>query len=641
MAILSVLAFHAFPAAVPGGFVGVDIFFVISGYLISGIILNDLKKGAFTFSGFYVRRIRRIFPALALVLAFALVVGWWILLPFDYRQLGAHTAAGAGFVSNILLWQEAGDYFDTAAVLKPLLHLWSLGVEEQYYLIWPLLLFHLRGRVRLILWMILAVAVVSFASNIIAVTRMPGAAFYLPQSRFWELMIGSFIAYFRVYRAGTFDRFLVNMGAARVRISVLKDLAALTGSLLIAMALVVLTELYAFPGWWALLPTLGAALLISAGPGAWINRRILSHQAPVYVGLISYPLYLWHWPLLVYTRIWNGGQTSVLTRTVAIGAGVLLASLTYHFVEKKIRHVRPALFPRAPQVALAAVVAALGVYGLLALSNQSEARSASVPHLDGISVAVHDWAYIGDRTIRGNTRDTVVFFGDSHMQQYVPRIDKLMQERLSPVRTVVVKTKGGCAPIPGIERRGYGCDRFVEDGISIALQPEVVTVVIGASWPGFAFRKDYFWKGKLSGQPLDLLAGDLDPVLKNLEAALHRLVARGKRVVLVLSSPRGEPFDPTLMFERRGFQFRVRISPPMPRNQAREYSAYIDDRLKRIAANVGAETVNPMDFLCSATICPTTDPDGTPLYKDATHVRATVIRDRFSGFDQYVYMNSR
>ena len=634
------MAFHAFPTAVPGGFVGVDIFFVISGYLISGIILDDLRNGSFTFSGFYVRRIRRIFPALALVLAFALLAGWLILLPFDYRRLGAHTAAGAGFVSNFLLWHESGDYFDRAAELKPLLHLWSLGIEEQYYLIWPLLLFLLRARVRLILWTILAVAVLSFAANAILVTRRPSAAFYLPQCRFWELMIGSCIAYLRIYRADALDRFLAKFGATGVsRISLLKNLAAVVGSLLIAVALIVLTELYAFPGWWALLPTLGSALLIAAGPDTWINRRILAHPIPVYVGLISYPLYLWHWPLLVYALIWNGAPTPASTRVAAMGVALLLASLTFHFVEKKIRRVRFERAPRAPQAALVAVVAVLGIYGLLVLNNRSEARSASVPHLEAISVAVHDWDYTGDKTIRGDSREAVLFFGDSHMQQYVPRIERLMRERRSPVRTVIIKTLSGCAPIPGIERRGYGCDRFVEEGISMALQPEVATVVVGASWPGFTYRTDYFWKGNLSGQPLDLLAGDLDPALKNLEAALQRMVAGGKRVVLVLSSPRGKTFDPTLMYERRGFHFRVSVSPPMPRNQARIYNAYIDDRLKRIAAHVGAETVNPMDYLCSATICPSTDPDGTPLYRDGTHVRAAVIRDRFSGFDQFVYMH--
>ena len=199
LAVLAVLAFHAFPQAVPGGFAGVDIFFVISGFLISGIILTDLQSRTFTFAEFYRRRIRRIFPALALVLASCLAFGWYALLPADYRQLGANAAAGAGFVANFRLWSESG-YFDTSAELKPLLHLWSLGVEEQYYLVWPLVLILFRRRPQYVPWMILIIVVGSFAINVFLAIREPTAAFYWPVSRFWELMIGSSLAYLQVCR---------------------------------------------------------------------------------------------------------------------------------------------------------------------------------------------------------------------------------------------------------------------------------------------------------------------------------------------------------------------------------------------------------------------------------------------------------
>src|SRR5882757_11390046 len=200
IAVGAVLGFHAFPGSFPGGFTGVDIFFVISGFLISGIILEELQAGTFTFGQFYARRIRRIFPALGLVLAATLLLGWLSLSPYDYEQLGGHVAAGAGFVSNLLLFHESG-YFDTDSALKPLLHLWSLGVEEQYYLVWPLLLFVLRKHMHRIFWLILGVAVGSFVLNILLVHRQPSAAFYLPATRFWELMIGSIAAYRELHAA--------------------------------------------------------------------------------------------------------------------------------------------------------------------------------------------------------------------------------------------------------------------------------------------------------------------------------------------------------------------------------------------------------------------------------------------------------
>src|SRR5687768_8357422 len=191
VAVLAVLAFHAFPHAMPGGFAGVDVFFVISGFLITGIILDDLERGRFTIAGFYWRRIRRIFPALILVLTACLVLGWVLLLPDEYRQLGKHVAAGAGFIANLALWAEAG-YFDWSAELKPLLHLWSLGVEEQYYLVWPLLLLFFR---RWTLGLIVGIGVLSFALNLYMTAKYPSAAFYLPMTRFWELLIGSALAY--------------------------------------------------------------------------------------------------------------------------------------------------------------------------------------------------------------------------------------------------------------------------------------------------------------------------------------------------------------------------------------------------------------------------------------------------------------
>src|SRR3954462_920038 len=193
VAVLAVLAYHAFPSVLPGGFAGVDVFFVISGYLITGIIIEDLARERFTYANFYWRRIRRIFPALILVLVTCLALGWLVLLPDEYAQLGKHVAAGAGFVSNIALWREAG-YFDSAAELKPLLHLWSLGVEEQYYLVWPLFLFLFKKQSNRMLWMILGIGALSFILNILMVSRYPTAAFYLPVTRFWELLAGSLLA---------------------------------------------------------------------------------------------------------------------------------------------------------------------------------------------------------------------------------------------------------------------------------------------------------------------------------------------------------------------------------------------------------------------------------------------------------------
>jgi peptidoglycan/LPS O-acetylase OafA/YrhL len=623
IAVLAVLAFHAFPHAAPGGFAGVDVFFVISGFLISGIIFEGLQSGRFTFADFYWRRARRIFPALILVLAACLGLGWVVLLPHEYSQLGKHVAAGAGFVSNIVLWRESG-YFDTAAELKPLLHLWSLGVEEQYYLVWPLLLFVFRRRLGQMLWMIAAIAALSFAANLWLTAHKPEAAFYLPIGRFWELLAGSLLAYFACFRRLS---------------SGYRELKACAGLALIFASMVLLNAQRAFPGWWALLPVLGTVLLVWAGPSAWINRNVLSRPALVWLGLISYPLYLWHWPLLAYARIVHGGEPPATLRLGLCALSVLLAWLTYVLVEKRIRFATLASVRRISVPALAASMAALGVAGVLAVQSRLLPHSASLPLVREISQAHSDWDYGGDRIIPGHTGKAVLFFGDSHMQHYWPRIEKLVSERAAPLRTIIFKTTGGCAPVPGIERRGQRCGEFVKEGLRLARQPEVETVVIAASWVGFLNRGDYYRAGDPARVPLKLLTPQTDWVLRGFEAALAGLAASGKRVVIVLSSPRGSAFDPNSLVRRDGITVEVRGSlGAVPRSELAALTLPIDEELRRIAAAIGAAVIDPTDWLCTPTLCPSVDERGRPLYKDASHLRASVARERFLAVDRFVYL---
>jgi peptidoglycan/LPS O-acetylase OafA/YrhL len=627
IAVVSVVAFHAFPAAAPGGFAGVDLFFVISGFLISGIILSDLGKGSFTIAEFYRRRVRRIFPALILVLAACLAIGWRVLLPDEFRQLGKHIAAGAGFVSNLALWRESG-YFATSAALKPLLHLWSLGVEEQFYLAWPLLLLFFRGRPRQMGWMIATVAAASFALNIFLTAKRPDAAFYLPVSRFWELMAGSALAYGFHYNKAFYAS------------ATLRNSAAAAGAILIGISLAVLDEAKAFPGWWALMPTLGAVLLIAAGPQAWINKTVLGHRVVVFTGLISYPLYLWHWPLFSYARIVAGTEPPPSVRIALCAASVLLAWLTYELVEKTIRgKARGRARGKAPLKvvpALAASMVALGGCGVLALRSDLQPQSALNPLAEEISLASSDWAYGADgvRTIPGDSRRIALFIGDSHMQHYWPRIQKIMSERKKPARTVVFDAVGGCAPIPGIERTSQACSAFVDEAFARAASADVDTVVIAASWVGFLHRPDYV-------RVSDGKAVDPAWALQQLEAALARLRAKGKAVVLVLSSPRGAGLDPKSSVHRDGMTVRISYGAPMTRAALAAVTAPIDSRIRQIAVRVGATVIDPADWFCSATLCPAADPQGRPLYKDESHLRAIVVREVFDAFDRFVYVDNQ
>ena len=621
LAVLAVLGYHAFPGAVTGGFVGVDVFFVISGFLITGIILEELGRGSFTFTGFYWRRIRRIFPALILVLGACLFLGWRVLLPDEFAQLGRHVAAGAGFVSNIALWRESG-YFDSAAELKPLLHLWSLGIEEQYYLVWPLALFLVRAYPRRILAMVLVGGGLSFALNVALVAGHPSTAFYLPVTRFWELLGGSLLAC------------LGFAMPARWR-----EPASFCGAALIAAAIVLLDGASTFPGVWALAPVVGAMLIISAGPSAWLNRMVFGNRLAVYIGLISYPLYLWHWPLLAYSRIVHGGEPPVSLRAALLALALVLSALTYELVEKKIRRAKAGTLARRTVPALGASMAALACGGVLVTSGALLAQSASNPELAEIARASADWDRAETARIPGDSERAVLFFGDSHMEHYLPRIYRVVQEHRAPLRTVIVKTAGGCAPFPGIERKHEHCSQFVDEGLKIAHQPEVDTVVIAASWVGFVNRGDYYKPGHEDGKPLAPLSPAAGWVFERFERELASLVAEGKHVVLVLSSPRGNAFSPKSVIERDWMA--VRVSHPfaaVPKATLVGNIRPIDERLRAIAARVGVTVLDPTDWLCGLAACPAADEQGRPLYMDDSHIRASVARARITALDRYVYL---
>ncbi|BEP92853.1 hypothetical protein GmRootA79_12370 [Acidovorax sp. A79] len=273
-------------------------------------------------------------------------MGWFALLVDEYMQLGKHVMGGVGFVSNFVLWRESG-YFDNSAETKILLHLWSLGIEEQFYIIWPLLLW-LAYRCKCNLLVVTATCtVVSFGLNLQGAGQNSVANFYSPQTRFWELQCGSLLAWFSLYgqevggklRYALKDRWrlaaLFKEGESCGKS--LSNLCSFLGSLLLAYGFWRINKNTDFPGIWAAIPILGAVLIILAGPDAWINKRILSNRLAVWIGLISFPLYLWHWPLLSFARIVEGETPSRNVRVAAVALSIVLAWLTYRFIERPVR----------------------------------------------------------------------------------------------------------------------------------------------------------------------------------------------------------------------------------------------------------------------------------------------------------------
>jgi peptidoglycan/LPS O-acetylase OafA/YrhL len=342
--------------------VGVDVFFVISGYLITGIILEGLARGSFSFVGFYIRRINRLFPALITVLAACFCIGWFYLLAPEFEQLGKHLVASAVFGSNFVLWNESG-YFDNAAATKPLLHLWSLAIEEQFYLFWPLLLWGtFRFKIKP-LHVALAIFVLSFSADIFyLIVQDRPAGFYSPASRSWELMIGGILACLSPVRMT----------------SRLANILSLAGLALILISVVVMDGYFPYPSWRALLPTLGAAAIVAAGDKAWLNKSVFAHRAAVGLGLISYPLYLWHWPLLSFARILDSGPSSVEVRSCAVAIALALAIFTYAVIEAPFRGKTFSMTLRYKAASLSTLMVLLGGLGLLTMASKGlEARAAN------------------------------------------------------------------------------------------------------------------------------------------------------------------------------------------------------------------------------------------------------------------------
>ncbi|RUR06125.1 acyltransferase family protein [Legionella sp. km772] len=451
IAVLLVVAFHAFPNWLRGGFIGVDVFFVISGFLISSLIFSSLENNNFSFFDFYQRRIKRIFPALLLTLTFCCIFGWFALFPEEYKQLGRHIAGGAGFISNFILWKETG-YFDNAADTKPLLHLWSLGIEEQFYIFWPLLLWVAWKRKLNFLTLILVFSAISFLLNLALIGQHPEASFYSPQSRCWELLAGSLLAWLLLYTPPMAHPFNPATGSKTTQ-----NLCSILGFLLTMIAAFSFSKQTVFPGGWALLPVLGALLIILAGPTAWLNRKVLAHPVLIWFGIISFPLYLWHWPLLAFARVMEGDIPSQTIRISVVLLSIILAWLTYKLIEKPIRWSNKANTPKL--LALALLMATIGSVGfyikkqeglsarfnnnkdLIALRTTPVNSTANFIPCDRLLPQFKSFKFDGTCSISKNAMPDTLFLGDSHTLHYRHAVGSQMEKN-----SVLVISQTSCLP---------------------------------------------------------------------------------------------------------------------------------------------------------------------------------------------------
>ena len=634
LAVLSVVTFHAFPSVIVGGFIGVDIFFVISGFLISNIVFRALIDGDFSFRVFYQRRINRIFPALNLVLIFCLGFGWLTLLADEYAQIGKHAWWGSGFLSNFVLWSESG-YFDSAAEEKPLLHLWSLGIEEQFYIIWPLLLW-LSWRLKSsFIVIITTVAISSFFANVYNYWYDPIADFYSPLSRFWELIFGAALAYAKLRSEGYLSEnnkctawfnILNNENTPGVIDKYARNIASVGGSILIITGLLFVTKMNVFPGFWALLPTIGTLLIIGAGEMAWVNRQLLSNQVMVWVGLISFPLYLWHWPLLSFARVVAGETPSAWVRVVALTISVILAWLTYSFIERPIRYGAHGKFKALVLVCVMALIGYLGytIYQAEGYEDRLAAKGSSANRAEMIRPPAVDSAcleYVGENAPIFNycrfndvgSRETYAVIGDSHAHAAFPGISNILANK--GINTVLF-ANAECPPFLGAEygRNGYvqnSCKARIESVIATVSNKSDITRVIIFS------RGAVYISGKGFGEA-ENYATESPPIpplvfADSLQRTVHAIQGAGKLVFYVTENPE-LGISPMSCIVR---PFRKN-----PRNCSIDKTIVLDrqaEYLDIVSKIRGVVLINTLNAFCPHDSC-ISSANGSLLYADDDHL---------------------
>lgn len=628
LSVVAVLLFHAGAPWLAGGFVGVDVFFVISGFLITGLILHEQRSGTFTLTGFYHRRIRRILPALFTMMAACAIAGWFLLAPIDYRQLARSILAAALSLSNFLFQREVG-YFDTLGAEKPLLHTWSLGVEEQFYLVFPLFLMGLaycgaRWRIPLTA----AICGASLLAGIVATQMAPASAFYLPHYRVWELLVGALLA----------------MGIApQPRTARMRGGAALCGLMLIVGSALFFSERIPFPGVAASVPVLGAALVLWSGiGGAAPTDRILASSPAIFVGKISYSLYLWHFPLLAFATYIGFGELSGSNAALALAAATLLAVLSWRFVEQPARLAAVGLPWRRIAAMTAAAILAFVAFGMVtsvqkgypartdlqaaglqSITAERNVGGAACYTETDAEVAMGVLCVLGDRAAPS---PSFVLWGDSHAETLRSALEPAARANQ---RSGLFAGERGCPPLIAVERPTKPACRQINAAVLalILSTPSIEDVFLSARWAwwteglrigdrAWEFRSLVMIDGGAVG------ARDNHAVFAlGLDRTVATLRAAGKRVWLIGPVAEIGRNVPRYFFLRGAglLDNSVQIRPTRVAFEQRQSFAL--QTLAEVGERHGAGLLWPHRLLCGSTHCDVAR-NGAPLYYDDNHLSA-------------------
>ncbi|CAK4883231.1 unnamed protein product [Aphanomyces euteiches] len=665
LAVVPVILFHAYPESFPSGFIGVDIFFVISGYLISSILFKETAKGTFTYANFYSRRIRRIYPTSR-----------------DHNVCWHH--------ANIQVMLLERGYFDDDIKENPLLHLWSLGVEEQFYIFWPLFVAILtRLPVRSALIAQVVVLTCSFGFNI-ALLGFRGTnkySFYFPLCRFWQMGVGGLLAYFNYFKPLDPQYSILSsseLAQEKASSFVLGPSSTSWFDLsLIVLGFACLDEMSAFPGFWALLPTLGAALLIFAGPAAWFNQQVLSHPWAVYIGKISYALYLWHWPLLVFAKLRYPNpdfRPNYMSPFMMLVLAFALSLSSVHHVEDALRrhkskwvvpgllcgmlamtvlsaavmttpesfsYAQQALTKRGSPVAAPSQSTNPGLALQVEEPNVSRLGHSINPTLTSIDAALHDWHpndgllpmphnhSMGDGDDRlilnpgHEGKALVVALGDMHMEMLKPRFIRLSENtKPKDFPTIVFKYMAH----PPLVSCAWWTD-LVQVKIK---QVHPRAVVYGINW------LQYFRPGQLTSDTLHKNPGcctsyddaclgqsrkDVQVILSRFGDDLASMTLLGIKVFVNTISPEGSSYDPKNM---------VNGVAAMNRSAFRDDHAWLIQQIEHTITAASATVYDISDNLCWEEECQVVDSKGIPIRKDSNVLTSTFAAEYLTVIDHVI-----
>jgi peptidoglycan/LPS O-acetylase OafA/YrhL len=626
IAVLLVLVFHFdLVSGSKAGFIGVDVFFVISGYLITSILTRQLDKGTFDFAAFYVARVRRLAPALLAVLLLTLAAGTALLFPDDLRELVRQAVASQFYVANFYFWKNVS-YFGLGSDNVFLLHMWSLAVEEQFYLFYPLTLWLVYRWGRKWFWTMLGLGLVlSFVVNVSIVHAKPSAAFYLLPTRVWEFVAGA----------------LVPLASRWSRRAWIDEAIGALGIALLVIAVTIHRVDFSFPGFFALLPVIGATCLLVCGDGrSTVVSRTLSLRVPVYIGKISYPLYLVHWPINVLAKRSFAGDYDIMWRFGAFGLSFLLAALIYHWVEDPIRHRR--ILSRA-RALLSGYGAGLAVTVLvfMVVAGTNGLPQRFPPEVVRLANFVHDQSpplnecEFADKPLRttadfctlgvkGGTPKWLVY-GDSHAWAAHDAFDKWLALKGESGLFIF---RNSCPPILGIHILGDQgrCYQFNQSAVDFLRDHiEIGTVVLVSTWHQAPEAR--ITTSSEVALSKEQALGLFDKSFSTTLAELHRL---GRKIYIWEPVPGATKSVPIAMaravLEKR--PARIEFSKE-------QYLADNSFFFTAIANNKDLITVllSPAEALCKGQLCAATI-DGNPAYFDNAHIAR-------SGTDFWVGMMQR